>query len=135
MAQVGIAAAAQHLRPHREPAAVLLQRHVALGERLPETGPARSRVKLRPGVEQRLPAADAGIDTVLLRVPVGPGEGPFGALLARDAELLLGQLPAPRVIGFYYLVAHVAPPAYLSRLGAVAHRPPPVIVRPRHRRG
>src|SRR5207237_3936211 len=68
--QVRVATSAFHrCAPHAKRAVADLL-HVLFGNRLVETGPARARLKLCIGTEQRRAAANAAISSLLVVVPV-----------------------------------------------------------------
>src|SRR5262249_19028467 len=108
MSQMSIAPAADHFGSHRdrEQAAIAVQRDVVFGDWLPKTRPAGSRIELGRCIKQWLPAADALIDARFLRIPVRAREGPFGALLAGNMELLRRQSLPPFSIGFLDFAVH-----------------------------
>src|SRR3984957_1898982 len=54
------------------------------GDRLPEAGPARARLKLSGRVEQRVVATDAAKDALVAQIPVFAGESDLGVGLSRD---------------------------------------------------
>src|SRR5690348_5132426 len=130
MAEMGVAAAAQHLDPPHEQAAVVLGGDAVLGHRRPEARPAGAGIELGVGAEELLAAAHAGIGAGRLGVPIGAAEGALGALLARDAVLLGCELGAPLGVAFDHLVlaGHSrlpgAWPSYRARVGAQAGTPP-----------
>src|SRR3982075_3587129 len=101
VAEMGVAGGAKHLGAAREPRAVLVLIPRIPGERRPEARPTRSGIEFRLGGEQRRAAAHAGIGAGMLFVPIGPGEGPLGAVLARDVILLRREQPAPFGLGFF----------------------------------
>src|SRR5262249_4546132 len=63
--------------------------------RLVEGRPAAVGVELGVRPEQFRPAGAADVDTLGLGVDVLPGEGALGAGLAKDVELLTGELHTP----------------------------------------
>src|SRR6185503_9254142 len=85
---------------------VLFRLDVAAGHWLGEARPTRSGIELRVGGEERRTATDAGVDAVLLVVPVGAGERALGALFAGNMELLRSELLAPLLWGLADLVGH-----------------------------
>src|SRR5581483_326046 len=99
VAEVRAAAAALDLGADHAVARVLDLGDGVLVERLPEARPAGARLELGLGREERLPAADAAVGARVVVVPVSAGEGPLGALVARDLELLLRELRAPLGLG------------------------------------
>src|SRR5262249_35278239 len=64
-------------------------------DRLPEARPTGAGVELGAGVEQGLAAADATVDAGVLRIPVGPTEGPLGGLPPGYPKLLGAQCLTP----------------------------------------
>ena len=72
---MGAATAAHDLVADHVEAAIGLCLDVLIVVRPGEAGPARPRVVLARGVEQRRPAADALVRSLGLVVPVAPGEG------------------------------------------------------------
>src|SRR5262249_11143171 len=67
--------------------------------RLPETGPARARIEFGFRAEEFLRAACAYVDALLVIIPVFPGEGALGPLLAHHLELRRRQYLLPFLIG------------------------------------
>ena len=70
MAEVSVAARAVDFSADDAARFVTAFADARLIRRLPETRPARARVVLGTGVEERLAAANALIDALVLRVPV-----------------------------------------------------------------
>src|SRR5579862_4709839 len=68
---------------------------ILLRDRGPETRPSRARIKLRIGTEQRVVAANATVESLVMQVVGGASEGPFRPLLARHFKLQRGQLFFP----------------------------------------
>src|SRR6266487_873321 len=71
--------------------------HVGLGRDIlfrnwrPEARPSGPRFEFGIGAEQRITAADAPVDPLLVVVHVFPRESPFSPLLSSDLELLRRQ--------------------------------------------
>lgn len=101
MAQMSTALFAADLIAHHAVTGVAPYEHVFGMFRLPETGPARSRVELCRRVEQHAVATYAAIHTILVAIPVDSGKCGFRSALACHPVLLLGQLFAPFGIGFF----------------------------------
>src|SRR5258708_6728049 len=81
-------------------APVFVKRGRLLVDRVEEARPAGAGIELGLRVKERLTAADAVIDPLLLSdFPVGPAEGALGPLLAGDAKLLAGQDSHPLGVG------------------------------------
>src|ERR1043165_2094264 len=98
-----VATSAFHRRaPHSKRGVVDLL-HVLFGNWLIEAGPARTRLKLCVGVEQRRAAANAAIDTLLMVVPVFAGESPLRAFFARHVVSPRRKLLPPFVLGLHQL--------------------------------
>src|SRR5512134_44081 len=93
------AARAVHLRAAHEVARVLLRLDRVGRDRLPVGRPAGPGVELVRRAKQRLAAADATVHALLVVVPVLPAERALGAVLARNAVLLVGELLAPLGVG------------------------------------
>ena len=74
--------------------------YVLGSDRRPETRPSRSRFELRGGIEERVIAADAAIETLAVQVPVLSRECDFGVGVARDVEDSRRELLAPFRGGF-----------------------------------
>src|SRR5260370_33436203 len=111
MGQMRVAAAAQHLGPPHEQAAVLRGGDAILAHRRPEARPARPGVELRVSGEELPAAAHAGIGAGGLGVPVGAAERPLGALPARDAVLLGRELRAALAVALHDFGGHERLPA------------------------
>src|SRR3990167_3200450 len=71
---------------------------------LPETRPAGTRIKFGIGVEQRIAATRATVNTRVMAIPIGAAEGRFGAALAAHLILLRREFLAPFGIGFFDFV-------------------------------
>src|SRR5262249_18410460 len=82
-------------------------------QRRPVARPARPRVELLVGAEQRLAAARAAVGPLVLAVRVLPGEGSLGALLAQHVILLRRERRPPLGIGLLDLLGH---PSLLPRI-------------------
>src|SRR5712671_6490838 len=95
MAQVRVALGAEDLGTAHEHAVVVFGGDVFLRGRGREAGPAGAGIELFVAAEERGTAADAAVDALLVVVPVLPGEGALGALLARDGELFGCQILLP----------------------------------------
>ena len=91
MAQMGTAAAAEHLLPKHTVTIVDGCPHSVSGERQVETGPPRSGIEFLPGSEQFRTADDTAIGTIGLVVHVTPTERYLRTLQLRDPVLLVGQ--------------------------------------------
>src|SRR5262245_61370048 len=74
--------------------------------RLVEARPARARLELRVGAEERAPAAGAAVDPRIVLVPVHARECALRALLPEDLVLLRRQALAPLGVGELDLLAH-----------------------------
>src|SRR3990172_5012711 len=97
VAQVRVAAGAEHLGADHPVVAVGLGANPVRSDRGGEARPARAGVELGLRVEELVPAARAAVDPVGLRRVVPAGEGPLGALAAADLVLLgRGGPPPPR---------------------------------------
>src|SRR5690606_11512660 len=97
MPQMPAAAAAMAFRAHHEQRGVL-GRADGAGQGLPEARPTRAAVELGVRGIEFLAAAGAGIDPRLVELVERRAEGAFGAVLAQDVKLLLGQPLTPFVI-------------------------------------
>ena len=106
MAEVGVALAAARLDPHHPMAVVLFFGDPIFGQRLPKTGPTRTRLVLGVGTEQIVAAARAAVDPTLLVVTERAGEGPLGALLTGDMLLFLGQITPPFRVALGHFLSH-----------------------------
>ena len=87
MAEMGTAMAAMKLRETREPANVIFGFDIHFTRWLPEPGPTRPRIKLRPRIKQLGTATDATVHAGFLTVPVLAGERALGPFLASHLEL------------------------------------------------
>src|SRR5688572_32778208 len=92
--------------PHHE-AMVVLGGDVFFRHRRPEARPAGAGVKLGIGAEQLVAAAGAAVHAFVVMVPILAGKSALGALLPADLKLLVGQLLAPLLFGFFYFF-HIA---------------------------
>ena len=72
-------------------------RHIFFGDRLPEARPARAGIEFRSRIKQRIVAADAAVQSLLVQVPVLAGEGQFGVGLPRNVISIRRQLLAPLI--------------------------------------
>src|SRR5262245_34900583 len=106
VAEVAAAARTRHLRPHHPVGRVDLRVDAVERGRLDEARPAGARVELRLGAEQLRPTAGAAVDARLLRVDVGAGEGPLGALPAQHLVLLRAELGPPIGVRLLDALAH-----------------------------
>src|SRR5215472_15469050 len=104
-----IASRAQHLGPLHEKRAVALGLDVLRRDRLIEARPSGARFELGVRAEQRVAAADAPVDSLLVILGVLVGERALGAGLARDLVLLGRQLLAPFLVGLDDFVFHENP--------------------------
>src|SRR5258708_32508236 len=95
MAQVGITQSASHGRARHAESAVLDVLNVLLGYRLPETRPAGAGFKLGIGTEKRVAAADAAVETFVMRVPVFAGKSHLCIFMARDVKGIGRELLFP----------------------------------------
>ena len=100
MAQMRVAVGAADFGAHHEERAVLVLAHRVRAHRLVKARPAGAAVELRVRGKQRPVTAHAGVNALVLGVPVRPGKGALGAVLAGDVILLGRQLRAPLGIGF-----------------------------------
>ena len=100
MAEVSIAAAAKDFCATHEEGPVALGDEGIFLDRIPKTGPACAGLKFLGGGEEGLAAADAVVSSLFFVVPVLACEGPFGAFLAGDFELLGSELLFPFLIRF-----------------------------------
>src|SRR6201996_7739355 len=98
MAEMTIAARAQHFGADHAVAHVAFLVDTAFGCRLGEARPAAAGIELGIGLEQRLSAAGADIGARAMLMLVFAGEGPFGRLLAQHRVLHRRQFLAP--LGF-----------------------------------
>lgn len=73
----------------------------------PEAGPARAGLEFVVGVEEFGAAADTVEGAVFVAVPELTGEGAFGAALAGDVVLFLGQNSAPFGVGLVHFFYHL----------------------------
>src|SRR5690606_32776711 len=107
--EVGVAACAEGLDASHAEAAVRSLGYRIRHRRLVEAGPAAAGIVLGAAVEQQGTAAAAVVAPLLaVGLPVGTGEGPFSALLARDPVLLLAQQRPPFGVAAGNPVAHVS---------------------------
>src|SRR5690349_22969618 len=95
MAQVAAAGRAGRLRSGHEPGSVGLGGDGCWVDRGEEARPTRAGLELRLGPEELGAAAGATIRPGAMLVPEVAGEGPLGALLAKDAVALRRELGAP----------------------------------------
>src|SRR5579863_2145914 len=76
--------------------------YIFLGQRHPETGPARPRIKLRRRTEERVVAADTAIEAFIVQVPIFPAVSKLGICVTRDPKRSWRKLLAPFLVGLYY---------------------------------
>ncbi len=74
--------------------------------RLPEAGPAGTRIELGVRPVQRFPAADADVDALVLAVVVLSRVGGLGPAHTRDGVLLGGELGPPLLFDLGYFRRH-----------------------------
>src|SRR5437763_4218607 len=97
MPEVAAAAAAMHLGAGHEKAAVGVGLDRIL-ERGKEARPSRAAVEFRAGVEQRLAASGAVINSGAVLLVERARPGALGAMLAQHPVLLGRQLAAPLLV-------------------------------------
>lgn len=108
MAQVSIAAGAEHLYSSHTVAIVALSGHVAQVDGSVKAGPARARLEFgRRAVKGQI-AAYAVVGACFFVVPILSGEGSLGACLARYAVLLLRELRFPLSVRFFDFFALIS---------------------------
>src|ERR1700730_8613381 len=81
MAEMGLAGGAAHLRAAHEQRAVLVLGHRALVGGRVKARPARARIELSVGSEQRVAAAHAHVHTLAFLVEIRAGPRALGAML------------------------------------------------------
>src|SRR6056297_553192 len=86
VSKVRIALGAKHLRANHAVAGVAVQRYPVFRNRRPVGWPAGAALKFCVGVEQLLPAADAGIDAFAFFVIVLSAPRTLRAVLAGDRK-------------------------------------------------
>ena len=96
------AVVAQHFRANHKQAEIALLGDRTFANGRVEARPARARVELRLGREERRTAANAGVRACGLTVVEATGESAFGSFFASNAELLFGKLLAPFCFRFLY---------------------------------
>jgi hypothetical protein len=101
---MGVTLAAHHLDPAHAVAVIGFGFDVFFAHRRVETRPAGAGIELSGRAEQLVAAADTPVGAIFVVVPIGAGERALGAFLARDRELLVGQLLFPLVVGFFDLI-------------------------------
>src|ERR1700722_8217729 len=69
------------------------------GNRRPETRPSRARFELGGGIEERVVAADAAVDALVVQVPTFSRKGDFGVGIAGNVEDTGRKLLAPLAFG------------------------------------
>src|SRR5262245_58535556 len=104
MAEVGSAARAARFHPSHTVALVGVFLDVGALQRLVKTRPARTRLELRSGTEQRRATADTVVHACILGLPVLSREGPLGPRLACHMVLLRSQLSAPFGLGLDHFI-------------------------------
>lgn len=102
MPQVRIASGAGNRRPLHAQRAVGNLAYVLLGNRLPEARPAGSGIELRRGTEQRVIAADAAENSLVVNIQKLPTVGEFCIRVPRDFKYSRGQLFSPLVFRLHY---------------------------------
>ena len=117
VAEVGVAAAAQHFGADVVHAPIRDGRDVFVVGRFQEARPAGAGIELRSRIEERLPTADADVGRIVVVVPERAGAGALGAALAGHAVLLRRQNLPPFCISLDRLSDHplVSPPVRVSR--------------------
>src|ERR1700733_2052284 len=70
------------------------------GNRLPETGPARPRIKFGLRRKERCVTANTAIQTWLVQIPIGAGVCHFGIGPAGDVERVCRELLSPLCVAF-----------------------------------
>src|SRR5438105_7738360 len=98
------ASLARHLGSAHPIAEVVVEIHGAAGRRVPEAGPARSRLELGVRAEQLRPASRASVDARSVLVPVRAGECALRPLLPKHVELLGTEPGPPFLVGLGNLV-------------------------------
>lgn len=98
MPHVGAAYAAIDFCSNHSAGSVRVQFDQDFINHLPITGPSGSAVKFRLGVEERWAAADTGVNTIIMMVPVDSTESRLRTLLSGDIILPLGQFLPPEAI-------------------------------------
>src|SRR5262245_36132755 len=108
MAQMRLAACAQHLSAHHAMAGIRALDHTTRIDDIEEAGPATMRVELFFGRKQRRTACRTAIGAVVFGVHILAREWPLGCGLPRDGILLRRQLLAPFFISFDHFICHVS---------------------------
>src|SRR5579884_4081126 len=90
---------AQHFGPQHPMGGVFNQLYVLPIHRIVEAGPARARLKLGGGAEERGPTGRAAIRAVVLGVYVATGERPLRPLFAQNRVLFGRETAAPLLLG------------------------------------
>ena len=83
--------------------------YILADTRLEETGPAAAGIIFVFGVEERLAAAAAVINTLVLAVMIFPGKRAFGTLAPGDIILFRSQPGTPLVFCLFHAVTHPVP--------------------------
>src|SRR5260370_38447208 len=94
-----VAAAAEHLHALDEQAAIGARSDVLLRDGHPEARPSGARIELRIGAEQRIAAADAPKNTVVVKLIVGSGVRCVRTSFARNVELAGAEELSPLAVG------------------------------------
>jgi hypothetical protein len=106
VAEVPVAAGAADLGAAHAVGAVVDLDHRVGAQGLRERRPATARRELPARREERLAAAGAHVGARLVRADEAPLEGPFGAVLAKDAVRLGRESGAPLVVAQSQSVGH-----------------------------
>jgi hypothetical protein len=94
VSEVRVTPGARHGRPHAETPVFQLH-NIFPRDRLPEARPARTRVELGLRRKKRRTTANATIDPLLVKIPVGTGVSHFGISSAGDIKRIGGELSSP----------------------------------------
>jgi hypothetical protein len=100
MTQVTLTLGADDLGSNHAVASIFAKLDVTLADNIPETGPARSRMKFGLRRKKLIAASSAGVRAVLFGVNVLTRKRPFRSRLAEDTILLVGELLAPLLFCF-----------------------------------
>src|ERR1700722_19737676 len=100
VSEMTVTAGANHFVSLHPGGAISARRYVFFGDRFPKARPARAGFEFRLGIEENRVATDAMVQAVVMIAGILAGEGPFGACMARDFELLRRQLLLPFGVGF-----------------------------------
>src|SRR5262245_37945330 len=99
VAEMRAAAAARHFDAAHAVTIIGFGLNILFRHRLPEAGPARARIEFGFRAIEFLRAAGAYVAALLVIIPVFPGEGALGSLLAHHLELHRRQYLRPFFVG------------------------------------